>query len=376
MRTRSDAAQRYTPPDAAAALAEQQLADLKATLHEMRERQPQAESLSRSQTDREIIAARRSGRAKKISVIVPVYNEEDNIDPLFKALFSVLSRLTADFEIIAVNDGSTDHSYERLSAFAGQHPEVKVVNFRRNFGQTAAIMAGICYSSGDILVFIDSDLQNDPDDIPVLLDKLNEGYDVVSGWRKDRKDAAIRRSFVSRTANRLISWASGVHLRDYGCTLKAYRAGVIRDIRLYGEMHRFIPIYATWMGAKVTEIPVRHHERRFGRSKYGLERTFKVLLDLIVIKFLDKYFAKPIYIFGGFGVLSILVAFAAVGLMMYWKLFEGVSMILTPLPLFAAMTFLVGAMSILMGLLAEMIVRTYFESQDRGPYDVRDVLNR
>ena len=376
MRTRSDAAQRYTPPDAAAALAEQQLADLKATLHEMRERQPQAESLSRSQTDREIIAARRSGRAKKISVIVPVYNEEDNIDPLFKALFSVLSRLTADFEIIAVNDGSTDHSYERLSAFAGQHPEVKVVNFRRNFGQTAAIMAGIDYSSGDILVFIDSDLQNDPDDIPVLLDKLNEGYDVVSGWRKDRKDAAIRRSFVSRTANRLISWVSGVHLRDYGCTLKAYRAGVIRDIRLYGEMHRFIPIYATWMGAKVTEIPVRHHERRFGRSKYGLERTIKVLLDLIVIKFLDKYFAKPIYIFGGFGILSILVSLGAVGLMMYWKLFEGVSMILTPLPLFAAMTFLVGAMSILMGLLAEMIVRTYFESQDRGPYDVRDVLNR
>ena len=376
MRTRSDAAQRYTPPDASAALAEQQLADLKTMLHEMRERQPQAESLSRSQTDREIIAARRSGRAKKISVIVPVYNEEDNIDPLFKALFSVLSRLTADFEIIAVNDGSTDHSYERLSAFAGQHPEVKVVNFRRNFGQTAAIMAGIDYSSGDILVFIDSDLQNDPDDIPVLLDKLNEGYDVVSGWRKDRKDAAIRRSFVSRTANRLISWVSGVHLRDYGCTLKAYRAGVIRDIRLYGEMHRFIPIYATWMGAKVTEIPVRHHERRFGRSKYGLERTIKVLLDLIVIKFLDKYFAKPIYIFGGFGILSILVSLGAVGLMMYWKLFEGVSMILTPLPLFAAMTFLVGAMSILMGLLAEMIVRTYFESQDRGPYDVRDVLNR
>ena len=331
--------------------------------------------LSRSQNDREIIAALRSGGPKKISVIVPIYNEEDNIVPLFEALFSVLSKLPPDCEIIAVNDGSTDHSYERLSALAERHREVTVINFRRNFGQTAAIMAGIDYSAGEILVFIDSDLQNDPNDIPLLLEKLNEGYDVVSGWRKNRKDAAIRRNFVSRAANSFISWVSGVRLRDYGCTLKAYRADVIRDVRLYGEMHRFIPIYATWMGAKVAEISVRHHERRFGQSKYGLERTIKVLLDLIVIKFLDKYFAKPIYIFGGFGMLSILVALGSVGLIVYWKLFEGVSMILTPLPLFAAMAFLVGAMSILMGLLAEMIVRTYFESQRRGPYEVRNVLN-
>ena len=331
--------------------------------------------LSRSQNDREIIAALRSGGPKKISVIVPIYNEEDNIVPLFEALFSVLSKLPPDCEIIAVNDGSTDHSYERLSALAERHREVIVINFRRNFGQTAAIMAGIDYSAGEILVFIDSDLQNDPNDIPLLLEKLNEGYDVVSGWRKNRKDAAIRRNFVSRAANSFISWVSGVRLRDYGCTLKAYRADVIRDVRLYGEMHRFIPIYATWMGAKVTEVPVHHHERRFGQSKYGLERTIKVLLDLIVIKFLDKYVTKPIYIFGGFGMLSILVALGSVGLIVYWKLFEGVSMILTPLPLFAAMAFLVGAMSILMGLLAEMIVRTYFESQRRGPYEVRNVLN-
>ena len=332
--------------------------------------------LNRSQTDREKIASLRADGAKKISVIVPIYNEEDNIAPLFEALFSVLSKLTRDSEIIAVNDGSTDHSCDRLAAVARQHPEVKVINFRRNFGQTAAIMAGIDYSTGDVLVFMDSDLQNDPDDIPLLLDKLNEGYDVVSGWRKDRKDAPIRRNLVSRAANSFISWVSGVHLRDYGCTLKAYRADVIRNVRLYGEMHRFIPIYATWRGAKIAEIPVRHHERQFGRSKYGLERTFKVLLDLIVIKFLDQYFAKPIYIFGGFGMVSILVACATVGMMIYWKVFKGVSMILTPLPLFAAMTFLVGAMSILMGLLAEMIVRTYFESQRRGPYEVRDVLNR
>jgi glycosyltransferase involved in cell wall biosynthesis len=327
------------------------------------------------QTGRKIIDSRRSKKAKKISVIVPVYNEEDNIGPLFEALFTVLRKLTPDFEIIVVNDGSTDRSYERLSALAKQHPEVKVVNFRRNFGQTAAIMAGIDYSYGNVLIFIDSDLQNDPEDIPLLLDKLNEGYDVVSGWRKDRKDAAIRRNFVSRLANSFISWVSGVHLRDYGCTLKAYRADVIRDVRLYGEMHRFIPIYATWMGAKVTEIPVRHHERRFGQSKYGLERTIKVLLDLIVIKFLDKYFVKPIYIFGGFGMLSVLVALAALGLVIFLKVFKGVSMILTPLPLFAALAFLVGIMSILMGLVAEMVVRTYFESQRRGPYEVRDVLN-
>lgn len=332
--------------------------------------------LSRSQTDQKIIRSRRTKKAKTISIIVPVYNEEDNVGPLFEALFSVLLKLTPDFEIIAVNDGSTDRSYERLAALAKQHAEVKVVNFRRNFGQTAAIMAGIDYSSGDVLVFIDSDLQNDPDDIPLLLDKLNEGYDVVSGWRKDRKDAAIRRNFVSRMANNMISWVSGVHLRDYGCTLKAYRADVIRDIRLYGEMHRFIPIYATWMGAKVTEIPVRHHERRSGQSKYGLERVIKVLLDLIVIKFLDRYFVKPIYIFGGFGILSIIIAFATVGLMIFLKFFKGVSMISTPLPVLAAMVFLIGFMSILMGLLAEMIVRTYFESQRRSAYEVRDVLNR
>jgi dolichol-phosphate mannosyltransferase len=332
--------------------------------------------LSRSQTDQKIVASLDFEAAKKISVIVPIYNEEGNIAALFEALLSVLSKLTPDFEIIAVNDGSTDQSYEYLSAFAKQHQKLKVVNFRRNFGQTAAIMAGIEYSAGGVLVFIDSDLQNDPEDIPLLLNKLNEGYDVVSGWRQNRKDAAFRRNFVSRVANTVISWVSGVHLHDYGCTLKAYRADVIRGVRLYGEMHRFIPIYATWMGAKVTEIPVRHHERRFGQSKYGLERIVKVLLDLIVIKFLDQYFAKPIYIFGGFGLLSIFAALATVGLMIFLKLFKGISMISTPLPLLAAMMILVGTMSILMGLLAEMIVRTYFESQRRNPYEVRDVLNR
>ena len=310
-----------------------------------------------------------------VSVIIPVYNEEDNIAPLFEALFAVLAKLTYRFEIVAVDDGSNDRSYEQLCDIAALHPEVKIVRFRRNSGQTAAIMAGIDHASGNDLVFIDADLQNDPEDIPLLLAKLEEGYDVVSGWRKERKDAAIRRNFVSRIANSIISRVSGVHLKDYGCTLKAYRSDVLRDVRLYGEMHRFIPIYATWMGAKVTEIPVRHRPRRFGQSKYGLERIIKVMLDLVVVTFLDRYLTKPIYIFGGFGILSIFLSFIAFGYMIFLKVFEGVSMILTPLPLLSAMMFLVGIVSILLGLLAEMIVRTYFESQRRAAYQVRDVVN-
>jgi glycosyltransferase involved in cell wall biosynthesis len=314
--------------------------------------------------------------AQKISVIVPIYNEEDSIEPLLDALYRVLGKIGREFEIITVNDGSTDQSFGKLARAASVHPELKVVNFRRNFGQTAAIMAGIDHAGGDVLVFIDADLQNDPEDIPRLLEKLEEGYDVVSGWRKDRQDSRFRRNLVSRVANWLISRASGVHLRDYGCTLKAYRSDVIRSVRLYGEMHRFIPIYAKWMGARITEIPVLHHPRQYGESKYGLERIFKVLLDLIVIKFLDRYFLKPIYVFGGFGIMSIILSLSSFALMLFLKFAKGVSMIITPLPLFTAMTLLIGVVSILMGLLAEMIVRTYFESQQRAAYHVRDVLNK
>jgi dolichol-phosphate mannosyltransferase len=316
-----------------------------------------------------------AGRTASLTVVVPVYNEAESIALLIEKLFAVLGKLGRRFEIIVVNDGSTDRSYEVLAGVANTHTEVKVISFRRNFGQTAAIMAGIDQASGEILIFIDADLQNDPEDIPNLLDKLDEGYDVVSGWRKERKDAAIRRTFVSRMANKLISSVSGVYLRDYGCTLKAYRSGVIKDVRLYGEMHRFIPIYATWLGARVTEIPVRHHARRYGQSKYGIERTVKVLLDLIVIKFLHRYFAKPIYVFGGFGVLSIMLSFATLALMVFWKYHDGTSMIQTPLPLLAGMSFLIGVMSILLGLLAEMMVRTYFESQKRSIYEIRNMLN-
>ena len=328
--------------------------------------------------DVEVLSAGESGRklsTAHLSVIIPVYDEEKNVAGLCDRLFEILRSLPYSFEVIAVNDGSKDGSLEALRRETEKHPELKVVDFRRNFGQTAALMAGIDYSAGEIIVSIDADLQNDPEDIPLLVAKLAEGYDVVSGWRKDRQDAAIRRVLVSRIANFIISLVSGVKLADYGCTLKAYRRDVVKGIRLYGEMHRFIPIYASWMGARVVEMPVRHHARRFGRSKYGLGRIIKVLLDLMVVKFLDRYFVKPIYVFGGFGLLSLLVSFLAAAYLLYLKFGEGYSMIQSPVLLLAAMTFLVGAMSILMGLLAEILIRTYFESQARATYAVRELVN-
>ena len=246
-----------------------------------------------------------------LSVITPIHNEEKNIPILLDQLFEVLAEIGLPFEIIAVNDGSRDGSLARLRDRAALQPQLKVIDFRRNFGQTAAVMAGIDHANGDVIISIDADLQNDPQDIPILLAKLAEGFDVVSGWRVDRKDGKLRRNFVSRVANTLISRISGVRLHDYGCTLKAYRSDVIKDVRLYGEMHRFIPIYASWMGAKVVEIPVRHNPRRHGRSHYGLERIAKVILDLIVVTFLDRYFTKPIYVFGGFGIVLLLFGAAS-----------------------------------------------------------------
>ncbi|MGA8173104.1 MAG: glycosyltransferase family 2 protein [Methylocystis sp.] len=310
-----------------------------------------------------------------LSLVVPIYNEEESIPILFDALLAVLDKLERRFEVIAVNDGSSDGSASQLRKVAADRPEIKVIEFRKNAGQTAALMAGIDHASGDIIVTIDADLQNDPEDIPRLLEKLEEGCDVVSGWRKDRQDAAIRRNMVSRVANRLISAISGVRLRDYGCTLKAYRKEVLSGMRLYGEMHRFIPIYASWMGANVVELPVRHHARRFGQSKYGLNRTVKVVLDLLVVKFFAKYLVKPIYLFGGFGLWLMLASFVVLGYVFYLKFFEGTSMIQTPLPVLSAMLFLLGVSSILMGFLAEITVRTYFESQGRRAYSVRSLTN-
>jgi dolichol-phosphate mannosyltransferase len=311
----------------------------------------------------------------KISVVTPVFNEQENIAPLIRRIVEVMEGLGRDYEVVAVDDGSSDRSLEVLEGLAKENTRVKVISFRRNSGQTAAIMAGIDYAGGDIIVLIDSDLQNDCGDIPLLLAKLDEGFDVVSGWRRDRKDAAVRRNFLSRVANRVISFLSGVHLHDYGCTLKAYRADVLKGVRLYGEMHRFIPIYAAWMGARVTEIPVRHHPRVSGHSKYGLERIAKVILDLIVVKFLDRNFGKPIYVFGGFGLFALFLAFLSGATALYLKFVDGVSFIKTPLPLLTAMLLLVGVLSILMGLVAEMLVRTYYESQGRAAYSVRKLIN-
>jgi dolichol-phosphate mannosyltransferase len=314
-------------------------------------------------------------RDLELSIVVPVFNEEESIPPLCEHLFSVLKRQPCSFEVIIVNDGSSDASFERLRAEAVRRTELTIINLRRNYGQTAALMAGIDHANGRIIVTMDADLQNDPEDIPLLVDKIGEGYDVVSGWRRDRKDAKISRNFVSLVGNLIISRISGLKLNDYGCTLKAYRHDVLEGVRLYGEMHRFIPIYASWMGANVCEIPVRHCARQFGSSKYGLERIFKVILDLTVLKFFDRFLVKPIYVFGGVGLIMVLTSFAALALALGLRIFKGISLILTPLPLLASMLFLMGCTSVLMGLMAEMLMRTYFESQGRRSYRVRELIN-
>ena len=310
-----------------------------------------------------------------LSVVIPIYNEEANVEPLMERLFEVLPALGVSFEVLAIDDGSQDGTFMLLDREAARRPELKVIRFRRNYGQTAAMMAGIDHASGRILVSLDADLQNDPHDIPKLLAKLDEGYDVVSGWRVERQDAKFRRALVSRLASRLISRLSGVTLNDYGCTLKAYRRDVIKGVRLYGEMHRFIPVYTSWMGARITEVPVRHHPRMRGASRYGLERVGKVMLDLIVVKFLERYFAKPIYVFGGVGLVSLAVSIVALAAAVWLRVGDGVALTGTLLPVLSALFFVLGVSSILMGLLAEMTVRTYFESQQRPAYTVRDSRN-
>ncbi len=318
-----------------------------------------------------IAASPHNGEHVELSVILPIFNEEESLETLFARIFEVLDALHCRFEVIAVNDGSSDGSMTVLRRLSSRFPELRILDFKRNYGQTAALMAGFDHALGDVIVTLDADLQNDPTDIPRLIAKLNEGYDVVSGWRADRKDAAVTRNLVSRVANALISKISGVVLQDYGCTLKAYRREVMEGVRLYGEMHRFIPIYASWMGARVVELPVKHHARQFGKSKYGLERIFKVMLDLTVMKFLESYLVKPIYVFGGFGLSAMAASFVVLAWAVGLKLFAGTSLIQTPLPLLAAMLFLIGCVSMLMGLLAEIMMRTYFESQGSRPYAIR-----
>jgi glycosyltransferase involved in cell wall biosynthesis len=310
-----------------------------------------------------------------LSIVIPVRNEAEGIAELLRRTAAEVGHLGKSFEIIVVDDGSADRSFEIVSAMAAGDSRVRVLQLRRNFGQTAAMVAGFDHARGRVVVPMDGDGQNDPADIGALLAKLEQGYDVVSGWRKDRRDAEFGRRLPSALANRLISWATGVALNDYGCTLKAYRRDVLKGIRLYGEMHRFIPVYASWEGARIAEIEVRHHPRAHGRSNYGFERTIKIVLDLLVLLFLERYAAKPIYVFGGFGLASIAAAFLAGGYAVYLKYFQDRSFITTPLPLITIFLFAIGITALLTGLLAEMIMRTYHESQGKPPYSVKSKVN-
>lgn len=309
-----------------------------------------------------------------LSVVIPVFDERENIIPLHEALSEALQG--RDYELVFVDDGSTDGSLEELKSIASiDQRHTIVVELRRNFGQTAAIAAGIDHSRGEVIITIDADLQNDPADIPLLMEKIEEGYDVVSGWRKDRQDKLITRKIPSQVANWLISKVTGVRLHDYGCTLKAYRREVLQGFRLYGEMHRFIPAYAGWVGARMIEIPVRHHPRRFGKAKYGLERTLKVILDLFTVKFLISYANKPIYLFGGAGAGLIAISFVLLGVLVGRRIVLDEHLIRSPLLQLTTMLFILGFQSILMGLIAELLVRTYHESQAKPTYSVRSVLN-
>jgi glycosyltransferase involved in cell wall biosynthesis len=318
--------------------------------------------------------ARTPVEAPEVSIFLPVYNEEPNLRPLHAKLDAALKALGRSAEIVYVDDGSSDGSLKILREIAEMDSRVRVVALRRNYGQTAAMAAGIDAARGKVLIPMDADLQNDPADIRRLLEKLDEGYDVVSGWRKNRKDKMITRKIPSMIANRLISWIGGVPLHDYGCSLKAYRRESLQDVRLYGEMHRFIPIYASWAGARVTEIPVEHHARTMGKSKYGLSRTLKVVFDLMTIKFMASYQTKPIYVFGSFGMLAFAISLFAGLYAVFLKIFHRADFVQTPLPILTIVMFAVGVQFVLMGLLAEMLVRTYHESQAKAIYAVRERL--
>jgi glycosyltransferase involved in cell wall biosynthesis len=312
--------------------------------------------------------------APDISIVIPVYDEEESVALLHDAVTEALSPSARTYELIFVDDGSADATYARLVELANSDANLRIIRLRRNFGQTAAMAAGFDHAAGRIVIPMDGDLQNDPADIPLLLEKLDEGFDVVSGWRRDRQDNALRR-VPSRLANWLIGVVTGVRLHDYGCTLKAYRAEILHDTRLYGEMHRFLPALAYLAGGRITELPVRHHPRRFGKSKYGLKRTFKVLLDLLTVKFLSGYATKPSYVFGGSGVLLCLGGVVAATYTAYEKWIGGVYAYRNPALLIAVFLFTIGINLILMGLLAELVIRTYHESQAKPTYAIREIKN-
>ncbi|MFB3895913.1 MAG: glycosyltransferase family 2 protein [bacterium] len=311
-----------------------------------------------------------------ISVIIPLLNEESSIPQLHTELMKALTPLDKTFEIIYVDDGSTDKSFQLLSEIHRQaQQQTKIIQFRRRFGQTAAMSAGIAQAQGNIILMLDADLQNDPADIPRLLEKMDEGYDIVSGWRVHRQDKYLSRILPSKIANWLIGSITGVRLHDYGCSLKAYRAEVIKDLRLYGEMHRFIPALASWFGANIAEIPVQHHPRRFGKSKYSLSRTWRVILDLITVKFMLSYSTRPLQIFGSIGLVSFIIGFGISGYLTILKLVYQEHLSNRPLLWLGILLIMLGFQFITLGLLAEMLARTYHESQSKPIYVIRQVLD-
>jgi len=311
---------------------------------------------------------------KRLSVVVPIFNEEENIVPLYRELKNVLEALGRGYEIIFLDDGSTDTSNEVLQRLAKDDKEIKVIQFRKNFGQTAAIAAGVEHAQGEIIVTMDGDGQNDPRDIPRLLERLEQGYDVASGWRRNRKDSLLNKRFPSALANKLISLLTGVKLHDYGCTLKAYRKDILKDVRLYGEMHRFIPAYASWVGARITELEVAHHPRQHGRSKYGLSRTTSIILDLITFLFLQRYSTKPIRLFGGVGLLLFCLGVLTGLFVLYRRIIWG-GVWISPMILISFFFITMGIMFILLGLIAEIIIRTYHESQKKPIYAIKSTVN-
>jgi glycosyltransferase involved in cell wall biosynthesis len=321
------------------------------------------------------IPVRQRGDSVDLSIVVPIYNEEENITFLYERVTSALANTAFVYELILVDDGSSDRSFLLLKDIALQDQRVKVIRFRRNFGQTAAMAAGFDAATGRVVVPMDGDLQNDPTDIPKLLAKIDEGYDVVSGWRKDRQDTFINRKLPSMIANGLISRFTGVHLHDYGCTLKAYRREVLDGINLYGEMHRFVPALASQVGAKVAELPVKHHPRMYGTSKYGISRTVRVVLDLMTVKFLLSYSTKPIQLFGKWGIYTLFAGGVSGLATLYMKLFEHMSMNRNPLWILTIFLVFMGVQFIVLGLLGELNARTYYEAQGKPIYVVREKLN-
>lgn len=311
----------------------------------------------------------------KVSIVIPVYNEEESIPRLYDALTEVMDAVGREYEIVFIDDGSRDGSFALLSDLQRGDKRVVVIGFRRNFGQTAAMAAGFDYAEGEVIVTMDADLQNDPKDIPKLLEASRE-YDVVSGWRKNRKDKFLSRRLPSMIANWLISKVTGVSLHDYGCTLKAYRSEVVKNIRLYGEMHRFIPAIANWVGASITEVETTHHPRKFGTSKYGISRTIRVILDLITVKFLQSFSTRPIHAFGPAGLLLSGIGFLMGLYLSYQKIILGYDIGGRPLLLLAILLLILGVQLVIMGLLGEMLARVYHESQGKTIYVVKRILGR